>query len=186
MPIPILHGAEFTLRPWNADDAESLVTHASNKQIARNLRDGFPYPYRLEDAVKWLGMVNENKDDIILAIEINEEAAGGIGLHGMKDVYRFNAEIGYWLSESYWGRGIISNAVGLMVEFAFTKSPWLRIFAAVYENNLPSMRVLKRNGFVKEAVHRKAVMKEGKLMDEYLYALLKENWKIQEESGSAS
>lgn len=177
MILPTLHTDQFSLRSWQPDDAPSLIKHANNPKIAVNLRDGFPYPYTLPDARKWLKQVGENTSDIILAIEVNGEAAGGIGLHGLKDVYRYNGEIGYWLSEQHWGKGIMSSAVGLMVEHAFLKTHWLRLFACIYEHNLSSMRVLEKNGFKLEAIHRRTVMKEGKMMDEYLYALLKEDWK---------
>ena len=176
MQLTVIDLLHFKLRPWHPDDAMALVKHANNPRVASNLRDGFPYPYTLSDAKKWLNMVGDNRDDIILAIEINGEAAGGIGLHGLKDVYRYNGEIGYWLSEKHWGRGIMSDAVAAMVEHAFTKTSWLRLFACIYENNPSSMKVLEKNGFKPEAIHRKAVMKEGKLMDEHLYALLKDQW----------
>ena len=177
MQLPVIDLLHFKLRPWHPDDARALVKHANNPRVASNLRDGFPYPYALSDAKKWLKMVGENREDIILAIEINGEATGGIGLHGLKDVYRYNGEIGYWLSEKHWGRGIMSDAVAAMVVHAFTKTSWLRLFACIYENNPSSMKVLEKNGFKPEAIHRKAVMKEGKLMDEHLYALLKDQWK---------
>jgi len=177
MELPVIHLKHAILRPWHPDDALSLVKHANNSRIASNLRDGFPYPYTLSDAKQWLNMVGDNRDDVILAIEINGEASGGIGLHGLKDVYRYNGEIGYWLSERHWGKGFMSEAVGAMVEYAFTRTSWLRLFACIYENNPSSMKVLEKNGFRPEAIHRKAVMKEGKLMDEHLYALLKDQWK---------
>ena len=179
MELPTIQRDSYLLRPWFPGDAESLVKHANNPQVSRNLRDGFPYPYTLPDAMKWLKMVGENEDDIILAIEITGEAAGGIGLHGLKDVYRYNGEIGYWLSESHWGKGIISDAVGVMVEHAFTRTRWLRLFATIYEHNIASMKVLAKNGFTQEAIHKKAVMKGGELLDEHLFALLKEQWKKQ-------
>ncbi len=156
-------------------DAESLVKHANNPRIAANLRDGFPYPYTMGDAKKWLSMVGDNKDDVILAID-----SSGRGCRrdrictDMKDVYNYNCEIGYWLSEKHWGKGIMTVAVGALVKFAFEQGPWLRLFACIFENNPASMRVLEKNGFSLEAIHRKAVMKEGKLMDEHLYALLKD------------
>jgi RimJ/RimL family protein N-acetyltransferase len=153
-----------------------LIRHANNPRIATRLRDGFPYPYTLHDARKWLKNVGDSRDNIILAIVVEGEAAGGIGLHGMKDVYRYNGEIGYWLSEQHWGKGIMTEAVGIMVEYAFVRTHWLRLFACIYENNPSSMRVLEKNGFHREAIHRRAVMKEGKLQDEHLFALLKEHW----------
>ena len=176
MQLPLIDLKRFTLRPWHPDDATVLVKHANNPRVASNLRDGFPYPYTLKDAQNWLKMVGDNREDVILAIEVNGEAAGGIGLHGLKDVYRYNGEIGYWLSERHWGKGIMSDAVAAMVHFAFTQTSWLRLFACIFENNPSSMRVLEKNGFKPEAIHRKAVMKDGLLMDEHLYALLKDQW----------
>lgn len=176
MQLPVIKLDRFTLRPWHSDDAMSLVKHANNPRVASNLRDGFPYPYLLPDAKRWLKMAGENMGDIILAIEVNGEASGGIGLHGLKDVYRYNGEIGYWLSETHWGKGIMTEAVAAMVKLAFTQTSWLRLFACIYENNPSSMRVLEKNGFNPEAIHKKAVMKDGKLMDEHLYALLKNHW----------
>jgi [ribosomal protein S5]-alanine N-acetyltransferase len=176
MQLPVIEKSSFRLRPWKEEDETSLVRHANNPAVARNLRDGFPHPYSLKDARQWLEMICANHSDMVLAIEIDGEAAGGIGLHALKDVYRFNAELGYWLSEKYWGRGIISDAVGLVVAHAFNRTRWLRIFATIFEHNLASMRVLEKNGFVREAIHRKAVVKEGKVLDEHLYSLLKEDW----------
>ncbi len=183
MDLPTIQRDSYLLRPWHPDDAESLVRHANNPRVASNLRDAFPHPYGLADARKWLNMVGENREDIILAIEVGGEAAGGIGLHGMKDVYRYNCEIGYWLSESFWGRGIMSDAVGAMVEYAFVNKHWLRLFASIFENNTASMRVLEKNGFKREAIHKRAVMKEGKLLDEHLFALLREQWTAQRPEG---
>ena len=184
MHIPTLPRKGYILRPWDKNDAGSLVIHANNLNISRNLKDGFPNPYTLTDAEKWLDMVGSKQEDIILAIEIQGEAAGGIGLHGMRDVYRYNAEIGYWLSEQYWGRGIISDAIGAMVEYAFKQTRWPRIFATVFERNLPSMKALEKNGFTKEAIHKKTVMKEGKMLDEHHYTILKEQWKHQADPNS--
>lgn len=181
MQLPHIEGEGFRLRPWDPLDANALVKHANNPRVAAQLRDGFPYPYTLGDAKSWLSTAANNTQDVILAIEVQGEAAGGIGLHGMKDVYKYNCEIGYWLSERHWGKGIVTSAIGKMVKYAFEKSLWLRIFACIFENNPASMRVLEKNGFSLEAIHRKAVMKGGTLMDEHLYALLKNQW-----SGSSS
>jgi RimJ/RimL family protein N-acetyltransferase len=176
MQIPQTERQGYRLRPWRSDDASSLVRHANNRRVARNLRDAFPYPYTIRDAEAWLKSVGDGRDDLILAIEVDGEAAGGIGIHPMKDVHRYNGEIGYWLSELHWGKGIMTGAVGDLVNYAFTYRRWLRIFATIFENNPASMRVLEKNGFELEAIHKRTVMKEGVLMDEYLYALLRERW----------
>lgn len=161
------------LRAWHPDDAESLVKHANNHKVARNLRDGFPHPYTLNDARAWIEKILTNKNDVVYAIEVNGEACGGIGLHALQDVYRFNAEIGFWLSEIHWNKGIVSEALGLMVDLAFTEYHWVRIYAGVFSTNPASMRVFEKNGFVHEATHYKAVKKEGVFMDELIFAKLK-------------
>jgi len=186
MQLPLIKREHFILRPWDPMDATALVKHANNPRVAANLRDGFPYPYTPGDAKRWLEMVGKNTEDVILAIEVRGEAAGGIGLHGLKDVYRYNGEIGYWLSETYWGKGIMTEAVGAMVDYAFEQTKWLRLFACIYDNNPSSMRVLEKNGFKPEAIHRKAVMKEGKLLDEHLFALLKDQWSPSSSGASSS
>lgn len=172
----MLKGDGFMLRKLRHSDAESLAKHANNRNIARFLRDGFPHPYRLSDAKSWISMVLEGKD-IVYTIEVEGEACGGIGLHRMKDVYRFNAEIGYWLSEQHWGKGIVTEAVKLMVDEGFTREPFTRIYAGVFSNNKASMRVLEKCGFRQEAVFTRSVKKEGVYLDEHIYSILKENWK---------
>ncbi|MFC2089244.1 GNAT family N-acetyltransferase [Bacteroidota bacterium] len=174
--MKIITGSQFMLRPWSEEDADNLVKHANNEKIARNLRDGFPHPYTMKDARSWIKMVMGNKKDLIYAIDINGEACGGIGLHGGKDVYRFNAEIGYWLSEQHWNKGILSEAVKLMLDLGFSGYQWIRIYAGIFENNPASMRVLEKCGFRKEAVFKKSVKKRGVYLDEYVYSILKEDW----------
>lgn len=176
MLLPTIEKEKFKLRPWHPDDAPALVKHGNNLNVSRNLRDAFPYPYTMHDARKWLNMVGENRSDVILAIVMNGEAAGGIGIHAGKDVYRYNGEIGYWLSEKYWGKGIMSEAVKELVDFSFIQTHFLRLFATIFHNNIASMRVLEKCGFKFEAIHKHTVMKEGKLLDEHLYAMLKEQW----------
>ena len=176
MEVPTLHCRNFILRPWCQEDAEALVRHANNPRIAGNLRDAFPHPYSLTDARSWLKAVSTDPSSVVLALEIDGEAAGGIGLTPMSDVYRLNGEVGYWLSEKHWGKGIMTEAVAALVEHAFTKTGLMRLFAGVFENNPSSMRVLEKNGFVRESVHKRAVIKEGIRMDEHYFALLREDW----------
>jgi len=169
-------GDGFSLRKFHTGDAESLARHANNKNIAANLRDGFPYPYTVKDARAFLKMVAANPANLILAIEVDGEACGAIGLHGLEDIYRYNAEIGYWLSEEHWGKGIMTKAVAEMLRLGFTKFHWTRIWAGVFAYNLGSARVLEHNGFRKEAFHTQSIYKSGKHIDEHIYAILKEEW----------
>ncbi len=173
MKLEVLKGSCFELRPWLTEDAESIVRHANNQKIARNLRDGFPHPYTLSDAVSWIEMIQNNNKDVVYAIDVRGEACGGIGLHAQQDVYRFNAEIGFWLSEIHWNNGIVTEAVGLLVDYGFANYQWVRIFAGVFSSNLASMRVFEKNGFTQEAIHSKALKKEGIFLDEYIFSKLK-------------
>lgn len=156
------------LRPWRPDDAVSLVKHADNPRVASMLRDAFPSPYTLEDARRFIGMATETPD-LFLAIEVDNQAVGGIGIHVLNDVKRRSAEIGYWLAEPYWGRGIVTDAVKAIIPVSFGRYDIVRLQAGIFSNNPASMRVLEKCGFIREAVHRDAIFKNGILLDEVLY-----------------
>ena len=157
------------IRDWNMDDLPSLVRHADNKNIAAWMRDGFSHPYTTESGMNFIKAATNNPDNLFLAIEVEHEAVGGVGVHLLSDVYRKTGEIGYWLSEEYWGRGIITDAVRTLVPLVFERYDIIRLQAGVYEENHASMRILEKCGFIREAVHKKAICKNGKIMDEYLY-----------------
>ena len=157
------------LRPWRLEDAASLARHANNPRIPACMRDLFPSPYTPEDASRFIAMATSPSPGILLAIEVQGEAAGGIGIHPLADVYRGTAEIGYWLGEPFWGKGIVTDAVRALVPVAFDRMDIVRIQAGIFSDNPASMRVLEKCGFVREAVHRKAITKRGVVMDEVLY-----------------
>lgn len=157
------------LRDWSPRDAPSLACHANHPEIARCMRDGFPYPYSREDADRFISMATGEFSGIILAIEVKGMAVGGIGIHPLADVYRKTAEIGYWLSPAFHGRGIVTDAVRAIVPLGFQILDINRIQAGIFHTNLPSMRVLEKNGFVLEAVHKQAIIKNGELLNECLY-----------------
>jgi ribosomal-protein-alanine N-acetyltransferase len=159
----------FTLRHWIQGDAGSLARHANNPRIAAMMRDAFPSPYTLDDAQRFISMATGSTPNLFLAIEINGEAVGGIGIHPLDDVKRRSAEIGYWLSESFWGMGIVTDAVHSLIPVAFKRYDIVRLQAGIFSNNSASMRVLEKCGFVREAVHRKAITKNGNLLDEVMY-----------------
>jgi len=164
------------LRPWTLDDQDALVKHANNPKVAMMLRDAFPQPYTPTDARAWLKHVSEEEPSLVLAMEIEGEAAGSIGVFPQKDVYRYNGELGYWLSESYWGQGYTTRAIRALCSHVFTHTHLLRLFASVFSCNPASMCVLEKCGFKREAVLRKSVMKQGQRLDEHYYAFLKEEW----------
>lgn len=164
----------YTLRKWTAKDRLSLQKHANNPKIAHNLRNSFPYPYTLKDAARFLRYVKDYRNrDFLRAISINGEAVGNIEIHFREDVYSKSAEIGYWIGEEYWGKGILTSAVRDMVDYVFQNTDIVRIYAEVYDYNIASQRVLEKNGFEKEGVLKKSVLKDGEFHDCFLYALIR-------------
>jgi ribosomal-protein-alanine N-acetyltransferase len=157
------------LRDWMRTDAESLARHANNLRIVATMRDAFPCPYTLDDAHRFITTATGRTPNLLLAIDRDGEAVGGIGIHPLGDVKRRSAEIGYWVSESLWGRGIATDAVRSLVPVAFEKFDIVRLQAGIFSNNPASMRVLEKCGFIREAIHRSAITKQGVLLDEVVY-----------------
>lgn len=162
---------EFTLRPWKESDLESLVKYANNWNVAKNLTDKFPHPYTEEHGSAFIEMAMKGEPIHIFAIDIEGEAVGGIGIHPETDIHRLNAELGYWLAEPFWGKGIISTAVRLMLNFGFSSFDIERIYARPFNTNIGSQKVLEKNGFVLEAKLEKVLIKNGELLDELIYAV---------------
>ncbi|MFL5765692.1 MAG: GNAT family N-acetyltransferase [Bacteroidia bacterium] len=162
---------QFTLRPWNIDDLDSLVRYANNPKIASRLTDAFPYPYTAENGRAFIEMATRNSPVNVFCIDINGEACGGIGLHAQQDVHRKNMEMGYWLAEPFWGKGIITNAISQTVDYGFKTFDIARIFARPYGSNLASQRVLEKAGFTLDARLEKTLFKNGVFEDEVIYAV---------------
>jgi len=162
---------DFILRPWLLSDIDSLVEHANNPEIAKYMTDGFPSPYTAENAKAFIEFANKNTPVSIFAIVVDGKAVGGIGIHPQTDIHRKNAELGYWLSQKYWGKGIVTNAVKQMIDFAFKTYDINRLFARPFATNAPSQRVLEKAGFTLEARFEKTLIKNGELIDELIYAI---------------
>lgn len=173
----------FTLRPWTSDDLPNLVHFANNRNISKFMTDKFPFPYTDENGRAFISFANQDKPVRIFAIEVNGQAAGGIGIHPQDDVQRRNVELGYWLGEPFWGMGIISRAIPQAVKFAFETYDIDRVFARPFGTNLASQRVLEKNHFVLEGKFEKTLIKDGVLLDELIYAVRREDWekRIREE-----
>lgn len=159
------------MREWTFNDVSSLVRYADNPRVAATMRDAFPSPYTLEDARRFITLATSPGPRIFLAIEVDGEACGGIGIHPLDDVYRRTAEIGFWLAEPCWGRGIVTDAVRAIVPMAFGAFDIVRLQAGIFATNRASARVLEKCGFSFEAVHKNAVTKNGVTMDELVYVL---------------
>ena len=158
------------IRDWRVEDASSLSRHANNRRIWLMVRDRFPWPYTIEDAEHWVRHCMRALPATDFAIEVDGEASGGIGVVLRDDVERVSAELGFWLGETMWGRGVMTDAVSAFVPWALERFNLQRIYAHVFERNPASARVLEKSGFTREARLRRAVIKEGQILDEWLYA----------------
>jgi [ribosomal protein S5]-alanine N-acetyltransferase len=159
------------------EDAESVVRHANNIKVARQLRDRFPHPYTRANASAFLKAATTTPEPSNLAIDVGGEAIGAIGYVAGIDVERFSAEIGYWIGESHWGRGIASEALVLVTAHVFETLNMLRLFALPFADNAGSIRVLEKAGYVREAVLRSSSVKYGQPRDQLLYARVNTAWR---------
>jgi RimJ/RimL family protein N-acetyltransferase len=162
---------EFTLRAWHINDLQSLVKHANNFNVSRFLMDRFPHPYTEENGKAFIGFATQGNPQNIFAIDINGEACGGIGLHPQDDIHKKNAELGYWLAEPFWGKGIITRAIPQVVDYGFKNFDIDRIFARPFGNNPGSQKVLEKTGFTLEGRFKGTICKNGECLDELIYAV---------------
>lgn len=162
------------VRSWRDEDAPSLARYANNDKIAQRLRDSFPHPYTLADAQHFIVQALAHAPQIEFAIEVEGQAVGGIGLVLGADIDRLSAELGYWLGEPYWGRGIATAAVRVFVDDAFTRFGLVRVFALTFADNAASIRVLEKSGLVLEGRLRRSAVKAGRVVDQLLYARVSE------------
>lgn len=159
-----------SLRPWSMTDLDNLVKYANNFNIAKNLTDKFPFPYTVEAGQNFISYAtNKENTATIFCIEVDGEAAGGIGVHPLDDVFRKNAELGYWLAEPFWGRGIMTKCLNEMKDYAFANYDITRLFARPYGSNIASQKLLEKCGFVLEGKFERTLFKNGVFEDELVY-----------------
>ena len=160
------------LRPWQAADRLSLVEQANNRRIWRNLTGTFPSPYTEADADFWIAHANRPTRSLHLAIDLESQAVGAIGVIAGEDVYQRTGKFGYWLGEAFWGQGIVTAAGRALVAHLRSNGEFARLEAPVFAWNPASMRVLEKLGFAREGLLRDSVWKDDELIDSVLYALL--------------
>ena len=161
----------FTLRPWNINDLDSLVTNANNPNIAKFMTDGFPHPYTKEKGISFIEMATKDSPIHIFAIDMDGKAVGGIGIHPQQDIMKKNAELGYWLGEEYWGKGIVSGAIKQVIDFAFTTYDINRVFARPFGTNVASQKVLEKCGFIKTGTDKGFANARQTEIEEFIYKL---------------
>jgi len=162
------------IRKLRLSDKKQIALLMNNKKIWDNIRDYIPFPYNESDAEFFINLSLEENEHHNFGIEYNGELCGAIGLIEKNDIYKDSAEIGYWIGEPYWGKGIATIATKLITSYGFEKLKLRRIFSGVFDFNIGSMKVLEKNGYKKEGVFKNAIIKNGKIMDEHRYYILKE------------
>ncbi len=157
------------IRPWKKEDTQQLASIANNKKIWLNVRDHFPHPYTNKNALDWIAHTMQQKPVLNMAITVDGNIAGNIGILPKEDVYRKSLEIGYFLGENYWGKGIATVAVSLLLDYISKQFDVFRIYAEVFDHNRASMKVLEKNGFHCEGIREKSVIKNNVLMNDHVW-----------------
>jgi len=169
----------IVLRPWTINDASQLALIADNRKIADNVRDGFPFPYSTKDAQDWLNIIlPENNPPRFFAITIDKQLAGSIGIVSKTGIYRKNFEIGFFLSENFWGKGIATKAIKAATSYIFSNFDIVRVYAEVFSDNAGSRRALEKAGFRLEATLKKSIIKNDIIKDICIYSVLREEYKF--------
>jgi RimJ/RimL family protein N-acetyltransferase len=168
-----MNNKDFILREWQLFDAASIAENANNIRIWNNVRDYFPHPYSEEDGKQFIETVlAKPKPTTNKTIVIDGKAVGGIGIVLQSDVERISAEIGYWIGENYWNKGIMTEVVKQIVKYAFDNFPLHKIYATVFDFNIASQKVLQKAGFEREAILKQAAIKNGKIIDLHYYSVV--------------
>lgn len=163
------------IRKWKLSDAKDLAAALSNRKIQDNLRDGLPYPYTEQDGVDYISAMlsfDEN-ETFAFAITVDDKAVGSIGVFRQGNIHRQTGELGYYIAEEYWGKGIMTEAVIQTCEYVLEMSDIIRIYAEPFAYNGASCRVLEKAGFQYEGTLRSNAVKNGKVIDMKMYSLLK-------------
>jgi RimJ/RimL family protein N-acetyltransferase len=163
-----------SVRSWRRGDEPSVARHANNRKVWINVRDALPHPYTAADAREWIDWALATIPETNFAVDVHGQAVGAVGFTIQPDVHRVSAEIGFWLGEEFWGRGIMTQAVRAVSAHAFEAHDLYRLYATVFEWNAASMRVLEKAGYVREAVLRMSAIKDGRVIDQVLYGRTRE------------
>ncbi len=167
---------DFTLRRWTENDAQDKADFTNNEEVLKWLWDGVPIPYTKQNAIDWINSINimDKNDGMEYCIDVDGKAVGTVGYIRGESMRRYSCEIGYFLSQSYWKQGIMSTAVSFLCNHIFEYTDIVRIYAEVYEGNTASQSLLKKCGFTHESTQKKAVIKDGQMINLEIWTLIKE------------
>ncbi|MEG0451426.1 MAG: GNAT family protein [Coprobacillus sp.] len=163
------------IRQWRKEDAQDLAIAINNQKVQDNLRDGLPFPYTIDDALEYIdAMLNADKNSVFaFAITVEDKVIGSIGVFRQENIHKYTAEVGYYISEDYWGQGIGANALKQTCEYIFNRTDIIRLYAEPFAYNKASCRILEKAGFEYEGTLRKNAVKNNKVIDMKMYSLLK-------------
>lgn len=163
------------IRKWELSDAKDLAAALSNKKVQDNLRDGLPYPYTEQDGKEFISAMlsADENETFAFAIMVDDKVVGSIGIFRQGNIHSQTAELGYYIAEEYWDKGIMTEAVKQICEYVFGDSDIIRIYAEPFAYNIASCRVLEKVGFQYEGTLRSNAVKNGKAIDMKMYSLLK-------------
>lgn len=163
------------IRKWEPGDADALATIIGNKAVLDNLRDGIPYPYTVADAEKFISamLAADSNKVFAFAVEYDGRLAGSVGIYRCDNIHYRTAEVGYYIGEEFWGRGIASLAVRMACDYVFEHTDIIRLFAEPFAYNTASCRVLEKAGFQFEGLLRRNAEKNGRVLDMKMYSRVK-------------
>lgn len=164
------------IRKWRIRDAEELANALSNKKVQDNLRDGIPFPYTTRDGEEYIKSIlsSDENNTFAFAVVVDGKVIGSIGAFRQTNIHAQTAELGYYIAEKYWGRGIMTDAVKQLCDYVFLNSDIIRIYAEPFAYNIGSCRVLEKAGFQYEGTLRKNAVKNGKVLDMRMYSLIRD------------
>jgi len=165
---------DLILRALTPKDAPILAQYANNPLIAQRLTDAFPHPYTVQQAQDFIAKVTQQQPRQVSAITVDDVFVGCIGIHPKEDIWQHNAELGYWVAQPFWGKGIMTAAIQQVLQYGWTTFPTLqRIYARPFGSNIGSARVLEKAGFQLEARLYRTIFKAGVYEDELIYGIWK-------------
>ena len=167
-----MKGSRFILRPPKTGDEQAYIVHLNNYEVSKYLCQP-PYPYTLEDGRQWIAQTETDESKHAFAIEMNGKVYGAIGLENI-DQRNARAELGYWLAQELWGKGIIIEAIGIIADYGFNTLHLKRIYAKVFSFNTRSAKRLEKCGFLCEGLLRNDIIKNGQSIDNFLYSKVRD------------
>lgn len=167
---------KIQIRKWELADAKDLATALSNRKILDNLRDGLPYPYTEQDGKDFIVamLAADENSTFAFAITLDGKVIGSIGAFRQENIHKHTAELGYYIAEEHWGKGIMTEAVKQLCDYVFSHTDMIRIYAEPFAYNIGSQRVLEKAGFQYEGTLRNNAVKNGKILDMKMYSILRD------------